>query len=336
MAEFVSLFVSGFEGTVSRHIPRELGGAEIIRVSGGLAHYKYAGKPEFVARLPFINNSFVVLAKYRGAGLAFDKIVYDTAKKTFRHVGNYKSFRVRFSLEGQFEKVPKSLFEIAESAIMRNCEMHVNRVKPECEFWFIVRRDGSSYFGQLLGGKPGGKPNSGELNSGELRQELAGLLCLDCEFDKSTVVCDPFAGYGSIPLYIHNHCEYDKMYVNDIDAGLVSRLSKGVLGRDARVKITRADAAGLSHIGRSSVDIVITDPPWGYVGQYGDISEFYRGALKELKRIIKPDGRIVLLTGRPAEFTGAARHCGLNVLDRINILVNGKKAGVFTLGKPTA
>ena len=346
MGEFLSIFIAGFEDTVLRHIPRELGGAEMIHISGGFAHYKYAGKPEFVARLPFINNSFAVLTKYQGAGNKFDKLVRDSAKKTFRHIGEYKSFRVRFSNENQFEKVPKSLMELAESVIIKNCGMYADRMKPKCEFWFIIRRDGRGYLGQLLNKRGGAGPGSGagtragpgsgpgaNLSGGELRPELACLLCLDLEFGKSAVVCDPFAGYGAIPIHIQKYCEYDKIYVSDIDARLVARLKRGALGRGAGVVISCADAARLNHIDDASVDLIVTDPPWGFVGEYSDIVDLYRRAFAEMRRIIKAGGKIALLTGRPAETTDAARRNALSVLSRVNVLVNGKKASVFTLGK---
>ena len=418
MAEYISNFIAGFEGVVPQNILHELGGAEILRVSSGFVHFRYAGKPEFVASLPFINNSFSVIASFGGgrgsgmgsggggggsngkdsgrgrkhggsanhpgdagrpggrplqvvhggvgvaplgdpadvryrAGLTFDKMVQVAARKSFRLIGNGKSFRVRFSNENRFEKVPNRVLELAESAILENCDIKINRLRPDCEFWFIIRRDGVGFFGQLLKKtviekqsirsyrdlerKTGGsleQRQAGKLNDGELRPELACLLCIDSKIDKSTVVCDPFAGYGAIPLYIHNYCQYAKMYVNDIDAGLVKRLRKTELGSDTRAIITCSDTTEeLSHIGDASVDLIVTDPPWGLVGKYGDIAEFYRRALTVLKRVLKVGGNMVLLTGMPEQMAAAAKWSKMDVISRVNILVNGKKACVFTLKK---
>jgi len=386
MAEYISQFITGFEEKVSRWIPRELGGAEIQYINGGLAYYKYTGKPEFVAKLPFVNNSFTVISKYNGTNLTFEKMAYDAAGKTLRQSGGIKtggrgvgggsggsggrgknkydsfgeaetSFRVRFSREGQFEKVPFGVLEAAERAIAVNYGLYVDRDRPDHEFWFILRRGEPGFFGRLLK-----KPAAARLNKGELRPELAGMMCLDCAFDKNTVVCDPFAGYGSIPLYIQKHYPYKKMYVNDYDRELAIYLKKTRLGRDAKVMITQSDAlppvaanksgsmpaaaanksgvaaipnqanaAALGHIGGGTVDLVITDPPWGFVGQYGDIKDFYRRALTEIKRILKDSGRAVILTGIPSEMAGAARSASLEIASRENILVNGKKAAVYTL-----
>ena len=335
---------------MSRWIPRELGGAEMISIGGGLAHYRYAGKPDFVAQLPFINNSFIVLSTYRGAGLTFEKMAAGAARKTLSKDGgrrveekqsndtnkknggtairDCRSFRVRFSRENIFEKVPKNVLETAEWAVMNNYDMAVDRYRPECEFWFIIRRDGPGYFGRLLRKRSNPKPEKGEL-----RPELACLLCLDCDFTKKTVVCDPFAGHGPIPLYIHKHRPYGKLYVNDHDNNIYAQLKKSRLGGSANIDITCADATNLKHIGDGSVDLVVTDPPWGFVGKYDKIQDFYRNALKELKRILNDSGRIILLTGNPPAMAEAARHTKLNVESHANILVNGKKATVFALVK---
>ena len=403
MAEYISNYIAGFEDTVSRNILRELGGAEIIHVSGGFIHFTYSGKPEYVARLPFINNSFVVITKYGGgsgggsggsggsgsggsgggggAGLTFEKMVRDVIRKTFRQIGGNKSFRIRFTLENKFEKVPSRVIELAELAVIENCDIRVDRLKPDCEFWFIIRREGIGFFGQLLkkrssgvqnvnGGKQEGNSSGANIrdgnssdanmrdgsgganmrdgnsgganmrdsvgsakpNAGQLRPELACLLCLDCELDKNTVVCDPFAGYGSIPLHIQQSRKFARMYVNDSDANLVGRLRKTSLGRAPGVVITCADAiAGLGHIADASVDYIITDPPWGFEGNYGDIKDFYHSALSGLKRIMKANGRMVLLTGRPDEMAAAAKRNAMRVISRNNILVNGKKASVFII-----
>ena len=415
MAEYLSIFIPGFEEVVSRWIPRELGGAEILYINGGLAYYRYAGKPEFVAKLPFINNSFVVIDRYKGAGVTFEKMARAASKKTLRKEGappacssgnprryapppsteggmfdapgapshrahetkvrgtsrtpsptinapptawnasvpvgrdapgapspGAAGFRVRFSNENTFEKVPKNILEMAEQTIARNYGLYVDRLHPKHEYWFIMRRDEPAYFGRLLKKAAGAKPQKGEL-----RPELACLLCLDCEFNKTTVVCDPYAGYGSIPLHIHKNLPYAKLYVSDSDSALVANLRKTQLGgapgasrptgtvasggADAGVDVTCADATNLKHIGDGAVDYIITDPPWGFVGNYGDISDFYRRAVLEMKRILKPSGAIVLLTGAPAAMADAAARARLTVTSRRNILVNGKKAAVFKL-----
>jgi hypothetical protein len=325
MSEYISNFIPGFEKTVSRHLVRELGGAEIICADGGFAHFRYAGKPEFVARLPFINNSFKVIAGYRGGGLAFGPMVKAVSKRTFGLVGRARSFRVRFSLENRFEKVSANVLKLAEYAVVKNCGIAVNRLNPECEFWYVIRRDGQGFFGQLLE-----KRGAEKLRKGELRPELACMLCLDCEFGKDAVICDPYAGYGAIPAYICGNHVFSRLYVSDIDAGLIERLRKTDLGKDKNVTLTVADAANLSHIPDGAVDLIVTDPPWGYISNVDDISVFYIRALTELNRIVSQTGKIVLLTGRPADMIEAARIVQLRQASRANILVNGKKASVFT------
>ena len=352
----------------ARHIPRELGGAAITGVESGFVRFRYAGKPEYVAALPFISNSYKIILSFRDNDLTFRGMVKKAAGANFKLAGDPGGFRVRFSKENRFEKVPREIMIAAEKAVTRNCGIRPDRLKPALEFWLIIRRGGIGYFAQLLKKETNAKLNKGEqftaklnkgeqfttklnkgeqftsklnkgeqftakLNKGELRPELACLLCLDCGIGSTSVVCEPFAGYGAIPLYIQRHCEYDRMFVSDVDSGLIEYLSTTRLGADPKIEIVCSDAAGLGHIADSSVDFVITDPPWGFASEYRDIAALYARSFAEIARIIKDTGKIVVLTGKPAEAAEAARKARLSAGSRINILVNGKKASVFTFSR---
>jgi tRNA G10 N-methylase Trm11 len=245
-----------------------------------------------------------------------------------------ESFRVRFSRENVFEKVPRRVAELAEQMIINGSDMVVDRFRPKHEFWFIIRRDGAGYFCRLLKKrKSDGRLFADELRKGELRPELACLLCIDCEFSNSTVICDPFAGSGAIPAYIQRHCDYKRIYVSDIDAGLAAELKNTRLGRDSKIVIKRADAANLSHIRDGGVNLIVTDPPWGQFGGYRDIAGLYKRAFAEMARILADSGEIVLLSGAPAETASAASAASLRVVSKVNILVSGKKACVYTFEK---
>ena len=326
--EYITGFVTGFEDTVAKHLPRLLKGANIIKVYNGLAHYAYAGNPSKVAGLPFANNSYRVISAFRENSLTFDKMVGRASKKPFRHVGTHRTFRIRFSSENKFVNVQKSLMETAERTVISNCGLKTDRLNPDTEFWHIIRREGTGYFGQLLK-----KRGAVRLNKGELRPELVSLLCLDLGISRQSVICDPYAGSGAIPIYIQGNYSYRRMYVNDIDEKCYGNLKSSKLGRDPNVIITCADAADLRHIEDGAVDVVISDPPWGFYDRRGDMTEFYVGALTELKRIATAGGRVTLLTGKPDEMDEAAGRVSLIIRSRINILVNGKKACVFTMAK---
>ena len=79
------------------------------------------------------------------------------------------------------------------------------------------------------------------------------------------------------------------------------------------------------------VSLIITDPPWGYFEDIGDIGDFYGRFFDSVKNIICSGGRMVLLTARVEELKKITAEKSLNVLEGPHTLVNGKKAGVFII-----
>ena len=328
MAEYISTFITGFENVVSRLVIHDLKGARILCCYSGLLHYEYYGNPSDISRLIFLNNTFFVISRFSGKNLTFRDMSLKVSKMRFRSINPTGSFRVRFSKESQFAKTSKDVIILAEKTILRNCGLKIDRLNPTTEFWFIIRREGIGFFGQLLKKRTMTEKN---LHRGELRPELAYLMCCTCVISKSSVICDPFAGYGAIPLQIQKHFKFKKMYVNDANKKCVDYLHKTPLNNNGKIVITNYDASGMTFISDKSVDLIISDPPWGFYSRPDNLCGFYQSILRELKRILANDGTIALLSGAPAEIIEAAGRASLNVSSSFGILVNGKKADIIIL-----
>ena len=135
----------------------------------------------------------------------------DGKKSTF--IISKGTFRVRFSQENQFAKVDKQLVRKAEEMVINNSRLQLDRLSPSTEIWYSIRREGFGFCGQLISKREFTEKN---LNKGELRPEVAyfmNVLANPCEKD---VVCDCFAGYGSIPVQLVKNFRFSKLYVSDI------------------------------------------------------------------------------------------------------------------------
>ena len=111
---------------------------------------------------------------------------------------------------------------------------------------------------------------------------------------------------------------------------------------NSAVSVRRADALYLSHIESASIDLIVTDPPWGfwdgdvYAGA-NSISSLYTKMLEEFYRVLSGRGRAIVLTGAKKEFEEAVSqskgfvHCTQAKGYRTDILVNGKKSAIFCL-----
>ena len=329
MAEYISSFITGFDSVIGAAMKKSLPGARILRVYDGLVYYSYNGNVQNINHISFLNNSYLVYKVYKGNSLSFDKMV-SQASVSADHVKITGAFRFRFSKEIQFVKVRKQTTLAAEKLISGKTDMRVDRVNPQNEYWFIIRRENIGFFGKLLRKR---KTTEKALHKGELRPEFALLLCVFAEIKQNEVLCDPFAGYGAIPIQAIQSYRIAKMYVSDNDKNLVNRLkSMDVFQRCARrVSIKCEDAMRLESVKDHEISLVITDPPWGYYENIPDIQEFYNTMFRSFKRVLKAEGRAVVLSARKNEVITAVKNENGYIVKQINTLINGNRGGVFMI-----
>jgi len=315
MPEYISSFTTGFGEIAAQALPSLLPGASVLHVYDGLIHYSYSGNPKAINKVPFFNNSYCALRFFQGKNLSFPHMVRDIEARKLRYPVAEGTFRVRFSRGNQFAGVDRQISLRAESAVMRSSRLKLDRVNPATELWYVIRDEGFGFYGQLLQKRASTEKN---LHPGELRPEFAWLMCYCGQPTRDSVVLDPFAGYGAIPMQITKHFCFKRLIANDIDPGKAQPMCE--------------DALHLTSIAGASIDLIITDPPWGYYEDIGDIALFYEAMLKEFKRILKQDGKAVILSARKEELARAVENTGVFVIERtIHTLVNGKKAGVYVL-----
>ena len=95
--------------------------------------------------------------------------------------------------------------------------------------------------------------------------------------------------------------------------------------------ISKADVFELPQIEDNSIDSIITDPPWGLWENIEDIEGFYKKMFVSFKRVLKPEGRMTILTARTVEFEKAVQESNLTIQKSLHTLVNGKKATLYYL-----
>jgi tRNA G10 N-methylase Trm11 len=329
MSEYISSFTTGFGNIVKRKLPSVLEGADVICVYDGMIHYRYAGAPQEVGDVPFFNNSFHVVGFFNNNSITFSKMISDVSSVKSRYIKRNGSFRVRFMRGNQFVKIDKRLSLMAEAAITQSTNLKIDRLNPSAELWYVIRNEGYGFYGQLLKKR---EITEKKLNKGELRPEVAHLMCSFADLTAQSTVMDPFAGFGAIPLQIMEHFPFQRLLISDSDEEKVEKLKQLFPECDSGYRISCADALNLEDTADNSVDYIITDPPWGFYDELGDIVLFYRDMLKVMKRIIKESGTIILLSARKEEFVMSIRGLNLFVItETINTLVNGKKASVYLL-----
>jgi tRNA G10 N-methylase Trm11 len=241
---------------------------------------------------------------------------------------NERVFRVRVSHEGQLIGIPKKIQARIEQEIIHKTPYTLDPVRSDLEFWFLIRRDGHAYFGmkEVLHQK--------KKEKGALSDDLAYLLCWLADLDESDILLDPFAGYGSIPFTAVRHFSCKQIIASDYDGGNVHKMKHAQTHLKKKIQIQNWDVLHLGKLGDQSVDVIVTDPPWGiYKKTDFNIKKFYRMMLEELCRVVKKDGILIILTSQKQLLEEIIDQFEdtIETVDTYHILVSGKKAGVYKL-----
>ena len=327
----MSTFITGFQSVVEEDLTKRFSKIKIINLYDGLIHYRFDGDSRELEKIIYFNNTFFVLKSMKGKGLSFPSLVGALTSSKNYFLVNKGSFRIRFVQENQFAKVDKNLTRRAEDYVLANSKLKLDRLSPTNEVWFSIRREGFAFCGELISKREFTEKN---LNKGELRPEIAYFICCFADINPDDTILEPFCGYGSIPTQLAKKFRFKKLYISDIEAERVeltksrkqiSAAPEGLI--DCRV----ADALNLNYIEDKSISLVITDPPWGFYEDIGDIKDFYTKTFKSLNRLLADDGRLVLLSARKEELEEVAAAQGFKIKKSLHTLVNGKKAGLYLL-----
>lgn len=343
MILYAGAFAAGFEKIIPSLITEAVPDASVERVESALVLFSSADilKEE---DLPFINTLYVCLSVWNTNTVSFSDLCRQIPYSTLHNrltpfLGGKKAYRLRFSRENQFCSVDKNLVSSVEKSITKLSGLAPDRLNAKTEFYMVIRRENLSFFALKLTEKG----SSEKLyDKGELRPETVRLMLYASNAsEEDYVICDPFAGSGAIPRQIAKLYSDAHIYVNDIDAQRSLQL-KEEFADAQRFTVTAYDAGLLSHIEKSSVNLIVTDPPWGSFDSSltkEGLCLLYKNMLKEFDRILIPGGRVSVLTGAKTEFEDAVSSSvcftksrkGDNF--RTDILINGKKAAVYCLTK---
>ncbi len=347
MTTYLSTFTAGLGVPARRALEERLPGVRIELELDGLIVYEAGGETAAICNLPFFNNSFVVLKTFPGLRPERGKEILDEMlAATLRDAdlprsipGRLKgTFRLVTAWSNVLTAVDRDLLEKVEARIAASGppgRLRPHRGRPAHELWLSYRSEGHGF---LLLRLTRHTAYEKVLEKGELRPELAWMLCWLSEPREGELVLDPFCGSGAIPLLRASRvAQFPRGLVlaSDLDAAQVEKLKTRVKHADLRrrVVVRQGDARHLSRYEDGSIHKIVTDPPWGIFRELEEGPEtFYREVLAELGRVLAPGGLLVILLARP-DFP-LPLPITLEVVESWPILVSGKKAVVHKLRKP--
>lgn len=316
-------------------------GMKIKLLLDGLVVYESNYPEREIRNFHIFNNTYLLLRSFSNLApnaKSLEKILAVVAHdKNLSHQiavnlpPRRRNFKIVSSLENRMVPVSRALLRTLELVILRTRGMRLNIKKPNLEFWALLRREGYGFFGIRIT-----YPfrDEGYREKGELRKEIAYIMSFISKPSPKDVVLDPFAGYGTIPLERARSFPYKEIIAVDKDGNLVSKLKQKIKAFGKNVNVIRGDALALNGIQDSSIDKIISDPPWGEYKGMPNLEKFYEAMLKEFNRVLKSDSIVILLVGAKEIFENVLRSKFANTfrLERkYDILVSGKKAAIYRL-----
>jgi len=323
LKSYYSTFVPGLGEPVEEALRATLADARIVLSLDGLLAYETGAKPEAIAKLPFVTNSFAIIRRFEGATVA-QMAAEVAADRAWNAEVKRGSFRVIASVANQLVALDPKLMEAIERRISEKSGLRLNRSKPDHEFWLLERSEGHAFFALRLSHH---RSYDKALQKGELRPELANILCRLSDPKPNELFLDPFCGSGAIPIQRAKFFPSGLTIASDSDEKKVESLKERIKELDLkkRVVVRRDDALNLARYEGGSIHKIVTDPPWGH---FTDVptAEFYPAMLDEFARVLRPGGKLVILT---AENLAPDERFALT--KKFNILVSGKKAAVYVM-----
>ena len=160
-----------------------------------------------------------------------------------------------------------------------------------------------------------------------LKPTVARALVELSEPRPADVMLDPMCGAGTILRERADTGRGRRIIGGDLDADAVDAARTNA-GRSALV--VRWDANRLPLPDRS-VDAVICNPPYGRrIGEIRGLDRLYARSTREMARVLRPDGRCVLLTGEPDTLFRALPPA-LRIVSKRRILLRGLPVVAFVM-----
>lgn len=332
MTSYFSTFISGFDTLISELIVEDIKDIKNIKIFDGAVSYETELSIDEIRKIKYFNNSFIILKTFNyGLEASVDvlnKIIEDLIdSKTLFKIPNIpiNKFKIFSSLENNLVSVDGKLMYKFVDLLKKETKKEYSSTFADTEFWVLYRREKIGFFLLRI------TKNKKKLAKGELREELTNLLCRLSKPEKNDVMLDPFCGSGAIPLERAKVCGFKGIFAMDKDKELIDNL-KSKVKKDKKLQksfFVKCCDYFENKFEDNFIDTIITDPPWGI---YKDIEDnFYEKLFNESRRILKPNGKLILLTSKKELFLKKIN--GFILKKSFNILVSGQKAGIFILIK---
>ena len=333
---YVGTFISGFEKYVEKLLKDSIKDVNIINLYDGLILFH---TNQEIKRLPFLNNIYILINKINIKHNDFDNNIKEVIKvnvdyNSLKKFVNYskRTFKIKAFKENQPTKFDYRIVSRVENDIKSRLGLKVSNT-PGNDFVIQQRSEGVILFMLKI---TNDRLTEKDISKGSLRPEMSYLLISMADLTEKDIVLDPFFGSGSIPKTIVKYFKYNMCFASELSHECVEHLKKEYKNNNKKLFIKEKDATNLDTFDDNFIDAIITDPPWNIFNkdENMDYVDFYKNVLVEFNRVMKKNGRAIILMGNKEDFESALSQVNhFKIKETISVLVNGKKANIYSLIK---
>jgi len=166
-----------------------------------------------------------------------------------------------------------------------------------------------------------------------LQADVAYVMSILAEINKDDIILDPMCGSGTI-LIESSIFKPKNILGGDINNETVSIAQKNIefFNPLLDIKVKEWDARKLP-FKENSINKIICNLPFGKQIEVGLINDFYLKTIEEFLRVIKINGKIILLTSNFEELNNIIKQKKLNIKSKHEISLNGKIACIYVIQK---
>lgn len=165
-----------------------------------------------------------------------------------------------------------------------------------------------------------------------LRPTVAAALVRLSRPADDDVFLDPCCGSGTIAVE-RGYFPARRIIAGDISPEALTSTRQNVAGQGVAVVETYHWDARRLPLDARSVTAVVTNPPWGgQIDPGTGLAAFYRDLLAEIKRVLAPGGRAVVLSERRREVEEACARLSLRCEALCTVSLHGQRPVVYRIG----
>ncbi|WP_158896353.1 TRM11 family SAM-dependent methyltransferase, partial [Amycolatopsis anabasis] len=196
--------------------------------------------------------------------------------------------------------------------------------------WRVTVADDRALVALRLGERPlHRRPYRRASRPGSLHPPLAAALVRIVRPPRGTVLLDPCCGTGTIPIEATRIDAGLRVVGGDVNPRAVAQAATN--DSDTAVRWVVADAGRLP-LPAGTVDLVVANPPWNrQVPFAGTLARQPTRFWSELRRVLRPGGRAVLLTTDAESHLTAAKRARFTTLDKRPISLSGAHPEILHL-----